>query len=224
LETFLAEKGAEKPIYIGFGSMYVPDVKKLFTMLTTALENTHNRAVLCTAWSDADALKEIKIPDNVFLCSRVPHTWLFPQCKAVIHHGGAGTTAAGYRAGVPTIIYSFFADQPFWGYQSLLLGVGPKGQEFKTLTAEALQADIEKISEPSVQKAAKTLGEKVRNEGDGVSTACDVMLKYAEDVNCPIPQTHFAALSSAEAVFEIFGKDIAILVLFLVLIFYYFLG
>lgn len=90
---------------------------------------------------------------------------------AVVHHGGAGTTAAGLRAGVPTIVCPFFGDQPFWGRRVAALGVGPKPIPQKQLSADALTAAIRAVStDMTVRRKAVRLGQKLRQE-DGVANA-----------------------------------------------------
>jgi sterol 3beta-glucosyltransferase len=109
----------------------------LTEIVLTALRRTRHRGILLTGWggiSDAD------LSDNVLQLEAVPHDWLFSKVAVVVHHGGAGTTAAGLRAGVPTVIISFFGDQPFWGRQVEQLGVEPKPISRKQLTTERLAA------------------------------------------------------------------------------------
>ncbi len=123
------------PIYIGFGSMSSRKPEETAQLILRALAQTGQRAVLLSGWNGLQA--EV-LPENVFLVQSVPHDWLFARVNAVVHHGGAGTTAAGLRAGVPSIIIPFFADQPFWGERVAALGVGPKPIPRKKLTAEKL--------------------------------------------------------------------------------------
>jgi len=100
-----------------------------------------------------------------------PHTWLFPRMAAVVHHGGAGTTAAGLRAGVPSVVIPFFGDQPFWGQRVAALGVGPAPIPRQKLTADALAQAIQRATtEETMRRKAAELGAKIRAE-DGVSEA-----------------------------------------------------
>jgi sterol 3beta-glucosyltransferase len=101
----------------------------------------------------------------------VPHDWLFPQVAAVVHHGGAGTTAAGLRAGRPTVICPFFGDQPFWGRRVHDLGVGSTPIPQKKLTAEKLAAALREVTtSPAIRAQADALGDRIRRE-DGVARA-----------------------------------------------------
>jgi UDP:flavonoid glycosyltransferase YjiC (YdhE family) len=109
-----------------------------------------------------------------------PHTWLFPRMAAVVHHGGAGTTAAGLRAGVPSIVVPFFGDQPFWGQRVAALGVGPAPIPRQKLTADALaQAIQHATTDTTMQRKAAELGAKIRAE-DGVAEAVKQIERYGK--------------------------------------------
>ncbi|XP_022758605.1 sterol 3-beta-glucosyltransferase UGT80A2-like isoform X2 [Durio zibethinus] len=112
-----------KPIYIGFGSLPVQEPEKMTQIIVHALEQTGQRGIINKGWGGLGELTEPK--DYIYLLDNVPHDWLFLQCMAVVHHGGAGTTAAGLRAACPTTIVPFFGDQPFWGEKVHARGVGP---------------------------------------------------------------------------------------------------
>ncbi len=105
-----------------------------------ALQRTNQRGILASGWG---GLQAREVPDSIFMLESAPHTWLLPRMAAVVHHGGAGTTGAGLRAGVPAVIVPFFGDQPFWGKRLAALGVATEPLPRKQLTAEALAARIE---------------------------------------------------------------------------------
>jgi sterol 3beta-glucosyltransferase len=107
----------------------------LLELAVEALKQTGQRAVLLGGWAN---LETLDLPENVFQLDAVPHDWLFPQMAAVVHHGGSGTTAAGLRAGVPSILVPFFGDQPYWGRRVHALGVGPRPIQRKKLTVSKL--------------------------------------------------------------------------------------
>ena len=166
LTDFLA--AGPPPVYVGFGSIAGRDPAKATRATIQALAQTGQRGILATGWG---GLQTTDLPDTVFKLSAVPHDWLFPRMAAVVHHGGAGTTAAGLRAGVPTVICPFFGDQPFWGRRVAALGVGPEPVPQKKLTADRLARAIETaITDPRIRQRAADLGAKIRPE-DGVKRA-----------------------------------------------------
>ena len=97
--------------------------QKMNEIVLEAVQMSGQRAILLSGWA---GLGEMQLPKSVLQLPAAPHSWLFPQMAAVVHHGGAGTTAAGLRAGIPSILVPHFADQPFWGQRIAALGVGPK--------------------------------------------------------------------------------------------------
>ncbi|KAL5649504.1 hypothetical protein ACJX0J_040313, partial [Zea mays] len=116
-------EAGDKPIYVGFGSLPVQDPQKMTEIIVKALEITGQRGIINKGWGGLGTLSEPK--DFVYLLDNCPHDWLFLHCKAVVHHGGAGTTAAGLKAACPTTIVPFFGDQPFWGDRVHARGLGP---------------------------------------------------------------------------------------------------
>ncbi len=139
LDNFI--NNGEVPIYIGFGSMKDFDsFDKTLSIIIEALGITKQKAVVGLGWTKNDYKK--KLPDNIYLIESIPHTWLFPKMKMVIHHGGAGTTATGLRTGKPTIIIPHNADQPAWGQRVFELGVGSKPIKKSKLTADNLSKAI----------------------------------------------------------------------------------
>ncbi|KAE8959943.1 Sterol 3-beta-glucosyltransferase, partial [Phytophthora rubi] len=111
LEAFLGDDGG--PIFVGFGSMVLADPLATTKMIVDAATQANVRVLIQSSWSDMAG--DLEIPSNVFFIGNCPHDWLMPRVSAVVHHGGAGTTAAGLLAGKPTFIVPFFGDQPFWG-------------------------------------------------------------------------------------------------------------
>ncbi len=166
LAAFLDE--GEPPVYVGFGSMAGRDPERTTQIVVEALQQVGLRGVLATGWG---GLAPSDLPDTVFALDRVPHDWLFPRVAAVVHHGGAGTTAAGLRAGCPTVICPFFGDQPFWGGRVHALGVGSAPIPQKDLSAEKLAAALREVTaDPLIRQRAQTLGEAIRQE-DGIARA-----------------------------------------------------
>lgn len=164
------------PVYIGFSSMSNREIARMTTLVLDALSLSKQRAVLGIGWSDFGKLPAL--PDNVFAIDAVPHDWLFPQVAAVVHHGGAGTTAAAFRAGVPNVIIPFDLDQPFWAWRVHALGVGPAGIPPKQLTAKRLAHAIhEAVHNTEMRARAATLGEQIRKE-DGVTRTVELFNHY----------------------------------------------
>jgi sterol 3beta-glucosyltransferase len=143
-----------------------------------ALAQAGQRGLLGAGWG---GLEMEKPPENVFKVEDAPYDWLFPRMAAVVHHGGAGTTGAGLRAGKPTVICPFVADQPFWGRRVAALGAGPPPIPQRRLTADNLASAIRQAVEDAVmRKRAADLGEKIQPE-DGVGQAVSLIEKYAAE-------------------------------------------
>lgn len=167
LEAFLA--AGPPPVYVGFGSMVGRDPHTLATRVIAAVEAAGVRAVLARGWGGlAPAAHD---HPAIHWLDQAPHDWLFPRMAAVVHHGGAGTTAAGLRAGVPSIVCPFFGDQPFWGRQVHALGVGPAPIAQKHLTPGKLATAIrEAVGDPVMRARARALGQAIAAE-DGIGEA-----------------------------------------------------
>ena len=164
------------PVYVGFGSMSPENPERQTRLALRALEIAGQRGVLLTGWG---GLTRLATPPNVFFVDNAPHAWLFPRMAAVVHHGGAGTTAAGLRAGAPSIIAPFGGDQVSWADLVVRLGVGPRAAEMKKLTAEKLAAAIRAaVSDSAMRARAAAFGEKIRAE-DGVARAVEVIERHA---------------------------------------------
>ena len=171
LADFLS--AGKPPVCVTFGSTIHKNPRHIYRVVLAALEKTGNRAILLSGWSD---LKNFHLPENIFFTEAVPHDWLLPQCKALIHHGGAGTTAAGLRAGVPTIIVPSAADQPFWGARVHVAGAGPCPIPIKKLTVEKLVLALTEVDEEAIRNGAQTLGRNIRGE-NGVGQAVKIIEK-----------------------------------------------
>lgn len=163
------------PVYAGFGSMIDDDPAAKTDLVLEALALTGHRGVLATGWG---GLGRRRLPDSVFQLDSVPHDWLFPRVVAAVHHGGAGTTAAALRAGVPSVTTPFlttpfFCDQPFWGERLRKLGAGTQPVPIKRLTAESLAEAIHTAStDAGIRARAAALGKRIGAE-DGVARAVE---------------------------------------------------
>jgi UDP:flavonoid glycosyltransferase YjiC (YdhE family) len=174
LETFL--QNGSPPLYIGFGSMTNRKPEETTDLVIQALAHTRQRAIIASGWS---GMSKANLPDTVFMVESIPHAWLFPRVAAVVHHGGAGTTAAGLRAGIPSIITPFFGDQPFWGQRVADLGVGTQPIPRKKLTVDLLAQAIQTVvtDQPMRQRAAE-LGTHIRAE-DGIGRVIEIVGKLS---------------------------------------------
>jgi len=167
LRNFL--EAGSKPIYIGFGSMVSSNAKAFTQTVLDAVKMSGQRAVLATGWGALDGY-EGQQDKQIFFLRHAPHDSLFPLVSAAVHHGGAGTTAAAVRAGIPSVIVPFFGDQPFWANCLNLLDIAPPALKRKNLTAGALASAITATQHPAMIKAAAELGRAVRAE-DGIGEA-----------------------------------------------------
>lgn len=167
----------DRPISIGFGSMTGRDPQRMTEIVTKAVQRSGVRAVLLSGWA---GLGNVELPDSIFCLQRAPHSWLFSHVAAVVHHGGAGTTAVGLRAGLPTVIVPHFADQPFWGRRVHALGVGPEPIPRHKLTVEKLARAIKTaVTASTMQQRAGDLATKIAQE-DGVGRAVELINQYLE--------------------------------------------
>jgi UDP:flavonoid glycosyltransferase YjiC (YdhE family) len=173
LKAFL--EAGDPPVYIGFGSMAGRNPEQLATLVIEALAKSGQRGLLLTGWG---GLRTELAPDNVFVLDSAPHSWLFPRMAAVVHHGGAGTTAEGLRAGVPTVIVPFVLDQPFWGARIKALGLGPDPIRRKNLTTDRLADAIRTaVTDSGIKQRANSCGERIRAE-NGVSNGVNFVRQY----------------------------------------------
>ena len=158
-----------KPVYIGFGSMVSTHAEQFTATVRDAVRRSGQRAVLATGWGGL-AGEEGAQDEQMFVTRSAPHDWLFPRMAAAVHHGGAGTTAAAVRAGIPSVIMPFYGDQPFWARCLQREGAAPTALDRKHLSAEALANAIHSAMQEPMRRAAAALGERVRAE-DGVRSA-----------------------------------------------------
>ncbi len=148
-------------------------------LILQALKLSGQRGILVRGWG---GLTGSNVSENIFVLESVPHDWLFPQMAAVVHHGGAGTTAAGLRAGIPAVVVPHFQDQPFWGKRVYELGVGPKPIPHKRLTAEKLAKAINiVVNDPVIRRRAPEVGDRIRAE-DGLARAVKIIEGHLEKV------------------------------------------
>jgi sterol 3beta-glucosyltransferase len=164
------------PVFVGFGSMAGRDPATLGRTVLESLHRAGQRAIVVTGWG---GIQIADPPADVFVIDSAPYAWLLPRVAAVVHHGGAGTTAAGLRAGKPSVVCPFVADQPFWGARVAALGAGPQPIPQRTLTPDRLAAAIRTaVMDARMQQRAARLGMRIRAE-DGVRIALAHIERFA---------------------------------------------
>ncbi len=175
----------KKLVYIGFGSIVVSNPKELTQAVVDAVLDADVRCILNKGWSErlgGSSQIEIELPYEVFNAGSLPHDWLFPQIDAAVHHGGSGTTGATLRAGLPTIIKPFFADQFFYANRVEDIGVGIS---LKKLNVKSLSKALkEATTNNRMITKARDIGAKIRKE-NGVANAIDTIyrdLQYAKEL------------------------------------------
>jgi UDP:flavonoid glycosyltransferase YjiC (YdhE family) len=168
------------PIYFGFGSMPVQSPADTITLISAACMQLGERALICTGATD---FTDIPHFDHVKVVGALNHTAIFPMCRAVVHHGGAGTTAAGMRAGIPTLILWVTADQPIWAAQVKRLKVG-SARRFSTTTQESLVAELRRILSPQYVTRACEVATQMTKPADSVTTAADLLEESASVSGC----------------------------------------
>ena len=168
-EAFLA--AGEQPIYLGFGSMPFGAARNT-EIIVKALQMWGGRAVIGKGWG---GVRAEDLPDSVYVIDKAPHTRLFELVKAVVHHGGAGTTHTGLYAGKPTFVVPQFFDQPYWGSRVAELGCGPAPVRLRKLTPSILAMALEELStDEAYLLAAADMRERLLHE-DGTGLAADVI-------------------------------------------------
>ena len=159
------------PVYAGFGSMPAADPAALGALVVEAIRKAGRRGVIASGWGGLKAADA----EDMHVIEAAPHDWLFPRMAAVVHHGGAGTTAAGFRAGVPSVICPFGVDQPWFAELSVKLGVGAMPVPRRKMTVDQLAKSIRQaVEDRSIAGNARALGEKLRQE-DGIAEAVGIV-------------------------------------------------
>jgi sterol 3beta-glucosyltransferase len=156
--------------------MVYPNSKTMGKMAIEALQLSGQRGILARGWGGLQI--ESNMLDNIFVVDEVPHDWLFPQMKAVVHHGGAGTTAAILRAGVPALTIPFMQDQPYWAQRLRQLGVSPDPIPYKKLNVKNFAERLSLVSQDvTFQNQARHIGTQIRLE-QGVECAVSNIEAY----------------------------------------------
>jgi vancomycin aglycone glucosyltransferase len=169
LQEFLQQGPA--PIYIGFGSMVAPRVAELVAQAVAAVRAVGTRAVIAGGWASLD--RHIREADDVLTVDNVPHSLIFPRVAAAVHHGGAGTTTAAARAGVPQVLLPHILDQYYWAHRVEVLGLGPPALPVERVTADELGDRISRaVSDPLIRERVNRLASSVAAR-NGVTAAVE---------------------------------------------------
>ncbi|GAA5830538.1 hypothetical protein JCM11251_002507 [Rhodosporidiobolus azoricus] len=197
-----AKEKDKKVVFIGFGSIIIPDPMEFTKVIAEAVERAGVYAIVAKGWSDRASSKgdsdeqkkeqeerektEAEVMDKPFILNvkSIPHDWLFPRIHGAVHHGGAGTTGASLRAGLPTIIKPFFGDQHFYADRVATLGIGTHIRNF---TADNLsEALVTAVTDDKQIERARLAGEEIRKE-DGVATAIECIYRDLEYARSLVP-------------------------------------
>lgn len=163
------------PIFFGFGSLPMESGAKTLAMINSACAKLGERALVCAAGTDFSDLPQ---SEHVKIVGTMNFSTAFPACRAVVHHGGLGTTAAGLRAGVPTLILSTDLDQTLWGSRVKRLKVGT-ARRFSGTTEKTLIADLRKILEPRYAARAREVATQMTQPAESIATTADLVEKLA---------------------------------------------
>lgn len=164
-------EAGEPPIYVGFGSIVVDDPDGFTDMIFKATKMAGVRALVNKGWGGLGQSNE-DTPDHIFMLENTPHDWLFPKVKAVVHHGGAGTTAIGLKCAKPTMIVPFFGDQPFWGARVAEAKAGAhECVPWKQMTVEKMAEGIKQCLTEEAQENVQNLADGMVREGKGAQNA-----------------------------------------------------
>uniref|UniRef100_A0A0D2Y1L5 Uncharacterized protein n=1 Tax=Fusarium oxysporum (strain Fo5176) TaxID=660025 RepID=A0A0D2Y1L5_FUSOF len=178
LADFLAR--GPPPVYIGFGSIVIDDPTALTNIIKESCRAAGARVIISRGWSKLGG--NDSSTDSVFYLGDCPHEWLFKRVAAVVHHGGAGTTACGLVNGRPTTIVPFFGDQPFWGSVVASNGAGPPPIAYKSISVDKLSSAIKFCLSPEAQTAANRIASQMRQER-GVETAVNSFHRHLPVAN-----------------------------------------
>jgi UDP:flavonoid glycosyltransferase YjiC (YdhE family) len=163
------------PIFFGFGSIPVESPADTIAMIGAACAQLGERALVCSGWTDFSQVPHF---DHVKVVGAVNFAITFPACRAVVHHGGAGTTAAGLRAGVPTLILWMADVQGMWGAAVKRLKIGT-ARRFSTTTEKSLVADLRTILAPQYASRARQIATRMTKPADSVADSADLLENFA---------------------------------------------
>jgi len=164
------------PVFFGFGSMPVQDPAALMVTVKRLCKRHSVRALIGSGWTE---YAQGDLPDDIFVAPAFDHDRVLPRCLAAVHHGGAGTTHASLRAGLPTLVCSIFGDQPFWGFRTARLGVGTTFP-FQQWSEARVSAALELLLRPETKERAQKIGRALRAER-GTEQVAELIERFARE-------------------------------------------
>lgn len=173
------------PIYVGLGSMPVADPAEAVAMIDGVCAGLGERALICLSGWEGDSPD----PHRTMIVPSVNHSVVFPRCRAIVHHGGSGTTGASVRAGVPTVVLWMGADQPAWARKVEELQIGA-GLRFSSTTAESLRAVLAKVLTPAYATRAREVAREMTDPADSLAAAATLIETSAEAARGHKPPTN----------------------------------
>lgn len=197
LSAFL--KTDDAVVAISFGSMYIPEPAALISAVSTAAASIRAKVVICRSWPvKLEAHSMDFPPQHVYLADAIPHGWLLPRVNGFVHHGGAGHTAAGIRAGVPMLVMPFFLDQHFWAAKVHEMGLGPPSLEFtsgsRSANAKQLAQRLADLLSGKYSNCCDEMATRVQKEGDGGDVAARII---KDQLEIPMAKSPSCVLVSA---------------------------
>jgi UDP:flavonoid glycosyltransferase YjiC (YdhE family) len=164
------EGGTDRPVVISLGAMALSgeDAMEAASISIAAVEKAGIRAVI-QGWDQP--MQQLTIPNSIYHAGSIPHDWLLKRVSGLVHHGGFGTTAAGFLAGIPMLVIPHIIDQFIWGQKVAKLGVGPQPIDRKKLTIDNMADALQQMKSQEIREKASKLGESIRLEPDGVVEA-----------------------------------------------------
>ncbi|NUS54184.1 MAG: glycosyltransferase family 1 protein [Streptomycetaceae bacterium] len=164
------------PVYFGFGSIPVLSPEETLRSLAEVTARLGVRGLVGVGWSELGRFAG-DLPEHLYVArSDFDHDRVLPRCRAAVHHGGAGTTASALRAGLPAVVASVYADQPFWGWRVERLGAGVT-LPFRRLTPDRLHRALGRVLDPAYRDRARALGDALRKE-DAVALTADLVERW----------------------------------------------
>jgi UDP:flavonoid glycosyltransferase YjiC (YdhE family) len=169
-------EAGDPPVVISLGAMALSgdDSLEAAQITLTAVEQAGVRAII-QGWDEP--MKQLQIPPSIFHAGSIPHDWLLAHASGLVHHGGFGTTSAGFRAGIPSLVIPHIIDQFIWGQKVAELGVGPQPIPRSKLDSTKMTAALIQMKSPAMREKAAALGELIRSEPDGVREAVKLIEK-----------------------------------------------